>query len=332
MNEPKSEPNPEPTFSSLTPDLVLSAVEGHLGAFLDGSITPYNSYVNRVFGIADEDGNHYIVKFYRPGRWSDEAIAEEHAFLADCAEAEVPVVPPIPAKDGATLARAEGFRFAVFPRVRARTFDIAGDEDWLRIGRAVGRLHRAGSVRAAPSRLRLTPEDTTARYLARFAQDGLVHPDCRAEFSSCCTEALGIIESRFAELAQKPAHRIHGDLHRGNILENGALTILDFDDMMTGPAVQDLWLLLPGHRAESTKEINLLLEGYEEFSEFDRASLGLIEPLRFMRHVYFLAWCAIQRRDEGFAGRFPGWGERAFWIAETEDLLTQLGFLRAERG
>lgn len=330
MSEAESIPNSEPSFSSLTPDLVLSAVEGHLGAFLDGSITPYNSYVNRVFGIADEDGNHYIVKFYRPGRWSDEAIAEEHAFLADCAEAEVPVVPPIPAKGGATLARAEGFRFAVFPRIRARTFDITGDEDWLRIGRAVGRLHRAGTVRAAPSRLRLTPQDTTARYLARFAEEGLVHPDSRAEFSSCCTEALELIESRFAELSRAPAHRIHGDLHRGNILENGALTILDFDDMMTGPAIQDLWLLLPGHRAESTKEINLLLEGYEEFSEFDRASLGLIEPLRFMRHVYFLAWCAIQRHDEGFAGRFPGWGGRAFWIAETEDLITQLGFLHAE--
>lgn len=320
----------ESAFANLTPDLVMASIERHLGVYLDGMVTPYNSYVNRVFGVADEDGNHFIVKFYRPLRWTDEAIREEHAFLADCAGAEVPVVPPIASREGDTLSFAEGFRFAVFPRIRARTFDVTTDADWLRIGRAVGRLHRASRVREAPSRLRLSPDDTTARYLARFAEEKLVHPDCRGEFDACCAEALRIIGDRFARLAPGAIHRIHGDLHRGNILDNGALTILDFDDMMTGPAIQDLWLLLPGHLADSMREMNLLLEGYEEFNEFDRTTLALVEPLRFMRHVYFLNWCAIQRDDEGFAGRFPGWGDRAFWITETEDLSSQLGFLREE--
>ena len=317
-------------FSGLTPDLVISAVEEHLGVFLDGMVTPYNSYVNRVFGLADEDGNHFIAKFYRPGRWSADAIAEEHAFLADCAEAEVPVVPPLPSREGSTLAAVEGFRFAVFPRVRARTFDITSDDDFTRLGRAVGRLHRAGRTRSAPHRLRCAPESTTARYIGDIEAAGLVHPDCRAEFAECCDEALAIVADRFAAVEPASMHRIHGDLHRGNVLDSGALTILDFDDMMTGPAVQDLWMLLPGHMGDSRREMNLLLEGYEEFADFDRATVALVEPLRFMRHVYFLAWCAIQRNDEGFDARFPGWGGRAFWIAETEDLLAQLAILRGE--
>ncbi len=317
-------------FSGLAPDLVISSVEEHLGVFLDGMVTPYNSYVNRVFGLADEDGNHFIAKFYRPGRWSPEAIEEEHVFLADCAEAEVPVVPPIASRKGSTLGEVEGYRFAVFPRVRARTFDIAGEEDYARLGRAFGRLHRAGSVRSAPHRLRCTPESTTARYVRDIEDADLVHPDCRAEFFECCDEALEILSARFAAVDPASMHRIHGDLHRGNVLDSGSLTILDFDDMMTGPAVQDLWMLLPGHLDDSRREMNLLLEGYEEFADFDRATLALVEPLRFMRHVYFLAWCAIQRDDEGFDARFPGWGGRAFWIAETEDLLAQLSVLRGE--
>jgi Ser/Thr protein kinase RdoA (MazF antagonist) len=317
-------------FSGLGPDLIISAVEAHLGVFLDGMVTPYNSYVNRVFGLADEDGNHFIAKFYRPGRWTTEAIAEEHAFLADCAEAEVPVVPPIASREGSTLGVVEGFRFAVFPRVRARTFDIAGDEDYERLGRAVGRIHRAGQARSAPHRLRCAPESTTARYVRDIENDGLVHPDCRAEFAECCEEALAIVSDRFSSVGSAATHRIHGDLHRGNVLDSGSLTILDFDDMMTGPAVQDLWMLLPGQLADSRREMNLLLDGYEEFADFDRATLSLVEPLRFMRHLYFLAWCAIQRNDEGFAERFPGWGGRAFWITETEDLRAQLAILRGE--
>jgi len=323
----------DPAFAKLTPDLVIAAVERHLGVFLDGMITPYNSYINRVFGVADEDEAQYIVKFYRPGRWHDDAIADEHAFLYDCAEAEVPVVPPVRSKDGESLGIQDGFRFAVFPRVRARTFDINGDGDWLRVGRAIGRMHRAACKRPAPSRLRCTPTDTTARYIADISGLNLVHPDCKEEFSSICAEALSIIEPLFCALGEKAMHRIHGDCHRGNILERpgpdgSAITLLDFDDMMTGPAIQDLWLLLPGHLGDSMREINLLLEGYEEFQDFDRSALALVEPLRFMRHLYFLNWCAIQRNDEGFETRFPGWGNKAFWITETEDLAAQLGYLR----
>ncbi len=331
-------------FAGLDPDSILTAIEGHLGTFLDGSLVPYNSYVNRVFGVADEDGNGYIAKFYRPGRWSDEAILEEHSFLADCAASEIPVVPPIAADNTraasgnpaagdfpATLGIHGDFRFAVFPRVRARTFEIERDEDWLRAGRVIGRLHAEGARRKAPNRLRLTPESTTSKYVEDFLSRGLVHPDMRDEFSEACAEGLRLVNEAFEGIDPASFIRIHGDFHRGNLLaggESAPLTVIDFDDMMTGPAVQDLWLLLPGHLSDSTKEINLLLEGYEEFREFDRTQLSLIEPLRLMRQVYFLAWCAVQREDSGFLERNPDWGGRAFWITETEDLIAQLAYLR----
>lgn len=328
MNEQKS------GFAGLDPELVMDAVERHCGIRLDGSVTPYNSYVNRVFGLADEDERRYVAKFYRPGRWTRGAILEEHRFLADCAQAEIPVVAPIAGLSGETLGEAEGFSFAVFPELRARTFDVYGDEDWLRLGRTIGRLHAVGRARTAPARLRCAPDGTTTRYVESLTDANLVHPDCADDFARICDEALARIGPLFGQLSPGDFHRIHGDCHRGNILQNsgGAITLIDFDDMMTGPAIQDLWLLLPGHLGESMRETNLLLEGYEEFAPFNRATLALVEPLRFMRQIYFLAWCATQRDDPGFAERNPGWGTRAFWITETEDLAAQLGYLAAPDG
>lgn len=326
-------------FGSLTPDRILGAVEEHCGVFLDGSLTTYNSYINRVFGVKDDDEKRYIVKFYRPGRWTAEAISDEHAFLADCANAEIPVVPPLSGKNGATagtlkVAAEEGtdaaeIRYAVFPFRPGRTFDIATEDDWVRTGRAIGRMHRAGAARKAASRIRCTPEETTARYIQNLTGNALIHPDCLEDFVRVATDALDRIEPLFDSLSESAFQRIHGDCHRGNILESAEreITLIDFDDMMVGPAVQDLWLLLPGHLNESMREMNLILEGYEQFADFNRATLELIEPLRFMRHVYFLNWCAIQRDDAGFAARFPGWGSRAFWIQENEDLTTQLAYL-----
>lgn len=334
----------QPDFSRLTPDLVMDAIESHTGLFLDGTLVPYNSYVNRVFGVTDEDENSYIAKFYRPGRWGSDAILDEHAFLADCAAADIPVVAPIPlvsnattysvATSGtseavATLGAHEGFLFALFPRVRARSFDIYGDADWIRVGRVIGRMHVAGAKRPAPSRLRMTPADTTRRYIDSILDNRLVHPDCLDDFTQICRDALETIERGFDALAGGSNLRIHGDMHRGNLLDRGesGITIIDFDDMMTGPAIHDLWLLLPDHLENSMKEMNLLLEGYEEFRDFDRRTLALVEPLRFMRHIYFLAWCAVQRNDAGFADRNPDWGTKAFWITETEDLSAQLDWM-----
>lgn len=359
-------------FSSLTPDSILSAAENFTGEKFDGTITPYNSYVNRVFGLTGEDGRDYVIKFYRPGRWSRDAVLDEHKFLADCSAAEVPVVPPLSSSlsgDEATVGSAEGLYFAVFPRLRARTFDIYTDEDWVRTGRAVGRMHIAARDRTAPHRLQCTPQQTTIPYITMLLNQNLVTPELQQEFTGVCGDALDyVLDAYAAVFGEADDHgvyhteafrRIHGDCHRGNILEqftspspssadtedSSIITLIDFDDMMTGPAVQDLWLLLPGYRRDSEHELELLLKGYEEFISPDddagdgirtarapeiRRQLRLIEPLRFMRNIYFLAWTAVQRNDEGFSARNPGWGTKAFWETEIEDLKTQLRVLEEE--
>jgi len=369
-------------FSLLTPDRIISAAESFTGKSFDGTITPYNSYVNRVFGLTGEDGTDFIIKFYRPGRWTKEAVAEEHQFLKDCKEAEVPVVAPLssagfPEKTTGTFmcsrnliseTPSTAFYYAVFPRLRARTFDIYTDEDWIRTGRAIGRMHLAGQKRSAPHRLQCTPQQTTIPYITMLLEQNLVTPVLQHEFTGICSSALDYVleayASVFGEADENGMYhtaafrRIHGDCHRGNILEQfvsqspasadtedtSSITLIDFDDMMTGPAVQDLWLLLPGYRKDSERELELLLKGYEEFICPDgnggssstgtvpgiRRQLRLIEPLRFMRNIYFIAWTAVQRNDEGFSKRYPEWGSKAFWETEIEDLKTQLGVLEEE--
>jgi len=308
----------------------VAGVERAAGLVLDGTLNPYPSYVNRVYGLRGEDGTALVAKFYRPGRWSREAILDEHRFLADCAEAELPVAAPLAGPDGSSLhelALAGGeagqlFRFALFPKMGGRNFDAESDEDWFRLGSVVGRLHAAGRRRTAPARALLEPVGLTAGFVAELLADGQVHPKYRGDFESICSRILGLIAPRFDGLETL---RIHGDCHRGNILDRpgAGLLVIDFDDMMNGPAVQDLWLLLPGYAADCARELAMLLDGYEQFSPFDRSTLALIEPLRFMRLIYFLAWRARQRGDHWFAASFPDWGNEAFWIKEVEDLRVQ---------
>jgi Ser/Thr protein kinase RdoA (MazF antagonist) len=275
-----------------------------------------------------------VVKFYRPGRWTREAINEEHLFLLDCAAAEIPVIAPLRGGDGETIHEAATdesgaearFFFALFPRVGGRTFEPETDDDFLRLGSLLGRVGAVAAGREAPARALCTPA-LAAGFVEELLAEGLVHADCVEEFSAVCGGTLRGIEPLFNGV---PMRRIHGDCHRGNIIDRPGrdlpgtgLALIDFDDMMRGPPVQDLWLVLPGSAAESRRETELLLEGYTQFAPFDRASLSLIEPLRFMRMIYFLAWRARQRDDYWFRSHFPDWGTEAFWIKETEDLRTQ---------
>ena len=327
------------TFDLLTPYVVVNSVQEAFALRLDGMLTAYPSYVNRVYGLADEDGKEYIVKFYRPGRWSLDAIDDEHQFVIDCAEADLPVVAPIADDEGVTLqsvTAAEGDReveyaFALFPKRSGRSFDAEGDEDWNRLGSLIGRIHTAAALRDAPFRLVCTPEKSTVGFVDELEEAGIVHPDCREEFFRLAREYLQWISPIFAGVASQ---RIHGDCHRGNILDRPGegLLIIDFDDMMMGPAVQDLWLLLPDKAQECARELELILEGYQNFRPFDPASLRLIEPLRLMRMLYYLAWSARQRDDRRFRESFPEWGGEAFWIKEIEDLRTQIEVIHEELG
>ena len=312
-------------FDALSPSLILEAVEAAFGIVPDGSLTPYSSYVNRVYGLRAEDGPEYVVKFYRPGRWTEEAILEEHLFLDDCAKAELPVVAPMEDSSGSTLpaveieGEAEAFFFALFPKRGGRSFDAESESDWLRLGSLAGRLHLVGARRQAPSRARLGPELAFANL---SLVEPLVHPEFREEFGEVCRETL---ERTSEELRAIAPRRIHGDLHRGNILERPGegLLLLDFDDMMTGPPIQDLWLLLPGRSSECARELSLLVEGYSEFSELEAGSVDLIETLRFYRILHFLAWRSLQRDDNWFKRDYPDWGSRSFWIRELEDFRDQ---------
>ena len=319
-------------FQSLSPEKAVHAVEQAHQIVLDGTMESYPSYVNRVYGIRGEGGERFVVKFYRPGRWTREAVRDEHDFLLDCAEAEIPVIAPLRGGDGETIHEAVGtdgeqaFLFALFPRVGGRTFEPETDDDLLRLGSLLGRCQAAAARRDAPHRALCTPGALTVSFVNELLGEGLVHSECVRDFQAVCDDTLAAIAPLFDGIVPR---RIHGDCHRGNIIDrpDRGLALIDFDDMMMGPPVQDLWLVLPGYAADSRREIGLLLEGYTRFAPFDRATLRLIEPLRFMRMIYFLVWRARQRNDYWFRASFPEWGSEAFWIKETEDLRTQAGVI-----
>lgn len=319
--------DPTSDFSHLVPDVMLDAVEDALGSRMSGVATPLPSYINRVYEIQTMNGERLIAKFYRPGRWSREAIEEEHAFTLDCAEADIPVVPPVVLPSGKTLHEADGIYFAIFQKRLGRQFEIRSRTDWLRVGSLLGRLHVAGSRREAVHRTNLHPEDSTADHLNYLLDHERVTPRHVPEFEILAGAILDEISGLFDDCA---FIRIHGDLHGGNILSRSSegLMLIDFDDMMMGPSVHDLWLLLPGPVKDCRFEINLLIRGYEQFREFDEATLRLVEPLRVMRMIYYLAWCAHQVDDYKFRQDNPHWGTDAFWQRENADLAMQLHVIR----
>ena len=323
-----------PGFDKLSPQIVLSAVEAAFNLELESTVTRFPSYVNRVYGLQGSDGTLYVVKFYRPGRWSREALLEEHSFIKELAGEEFPVVPPIRDIDGDTLAELileSGethvlYCFALFPRRSGRLFDAEGDEAWLRIGALCGRLHTVGARSQAEHRQIISPRVTTAEHLASLRDEGLIPADVISEFTRITDRALSLIAPLFKSV---PFIRLHGDLHRGNILDRGdeGLLLIDLDDMARGPAMQDLWLLMPGRYGEVGREMSLLAEGYENFLPFPREQLPLMEPLRLMRMIHFIAWSSRQRHDRDFPLNFPDWGSRGWWLGEIEDLKDQLAVI-----
>ena len=318
------------SFDLLTPQAVFTALEGAFGLRLDGTLTTYPSYINRVYGVRDDEGIEYVAKFYRPGRWSWETIRQEHAFVLECAAADIPVVAPIADPEGDTLCEVEvdgsgvdeSFPFALYPKRGGRSFDAETDEAWMRLGSVVGRCHAVGRRGEASGRPVCTPSTWTRPFVGELLEANLVHPEIAGEFTDFAEDQLETLEPLFAGVALQ---RIHGDCHRGNLLDRPGegLMIIDFDDMMMGPPVQDIWLLLPGHATDCGRELTMLLEGYETFADFPWDTLRLIEPLRLMRMIHFLAWQARQREDHWFRREYPDWGTKQFWIREMEDLKTQ---------
>ncbi len=323
--------NTSPAFEDLTPDLIIGSVEKALERPMTGLTSPLPSYINRVYELESRDGERFVAKFYRPGRWADEALSDEHRFVLDCAVHEIPVITPLVLPGGGTIGQAGSIRFAVYPKRWGREIEITGDDDYRRLGQLIGRVHGAGAERNAPSRVVLHPGLSMADDVKTLVDGGFVSPSYLRMFVGLCSEIIDLSAPLF-ETAERI--RLHGDCHGKNFLHRPGegIMIIDFDDMVTGPPVQDLWLLLPDHAAKCRREMNLLLEGYEQFREFDDRTLRLIEPLRAMRIVYFLAWCSRQKDDYKFRTLFPDWGNDRFWANEISDLEQQLGIIRKDLG
>lgn len=307
------------SFENLMPDRILEAIEAGMDCELTGLTSPLPSYINRVYELQALDGERLIAKFYRPGRWKRTALQDEHDFVLDCAADEIPVVAPLALADGKTIGEYEGILYAVFPKKSGREMELHTDEGWRRLGSLVGRIHLAGSRRGAQHRLRMHPETTTLPEI-RMLLDGRFMSARQAERFKEVTSR--IVEIAVREFDGVELQRIHGDCHRANILERSGegLMVIDFDDMVMGPVVQDIWLLLPGHANTTRHEINLIIDGYEQFMEFDDRQLRLVEILRAMRIIYFLSWCSTQVDDFKFQSNFPDWGSELFWQREIADL------------
>lgn len=309
-------------FSNLTPNLVLELVEQATQRHCTNLCRPLTSYINRVYETEMEDGDWIVIKFYRPGRWSLTALQDEHDFVSELVEAEIPVVAPIQDMDGNTLHCQHGMYYTIFPKRGGRALDEPSEAQWLEVGRLIARVHSIGADHSAKSRIQMSPAHSTEDQIVYLLDHHFENDGIRRSFEQTVDDILDLIEPLFDEASLL---RIHGDCHKNNILcrPDEPLTLIDFDDMAEGPAVQDFWMLLPGHLKDSQRELNLFLEGYETFRPFNRATLRLIEPLRFMRMIHYLAWCARQKDDGGFARLSPDWGSDAFWRQEIQDLRIQ---------
>jgi Ser/Thr protein kinase RdoA (MazF antagonist) len=310
-------------YSQLSPEIVLDALEA-AGHRCDGRVLALNSYENRVYQIGLEEGDPVVAKFYRPGRWSDAAIVEEHAFSAELAAQEIPVIAPT-VRDGESLHVHRGFRYAVFPRRGGRWPELATavDREW--VGRFLGRIHGVGRAGWFQARTRLSLEDL-GRTARDFVLDGDWMPDYLAvKYEELTDVLLDAVEARAFEWGGARLGRILGDCHRGNILWTDlGPHFVDLDDCLTGPAVQDIWMLLSGSQHEMRSELVDVLKGYEQFLPFDRGELELIEPLRALRMIHYSAWLARRWDDPAFPRAFPWFAEPRYWEEHYRALDEQL--------
>ena len=313
----------EAPYSELSPQMVLDAIEA-VGHRCDGRVLALNSYENRVYQIGIEDASPLVAKFYRPARWTDAMIREEHAFACELAAQEIPVVAPL-VSDGVSLHVHRGFRYAVFPRRGGRWPELGTSDERLWVGRFLGRIHAVGRAARFHERARLSVEDL-GRKARDFVLEGDWMPDYLAtKYADVTDELLEEVEARAEGWRGATLGRILGDCHRGNILwTDQGPHFVDLDDCLTGPAIQDLWMLLAGGQEEMRTGLRDLLEGYEQFLPFDRGEIALIEPLRALRMIHYSAWLARRWHDPAFPQAFPWFAEPRYWEQHYRALEEQL--------
>lgn len=323
-------------FYDITPERILRAVES-IGVRCTGRCLAMNSMENRVYDVeievddittASPRDRYRVVKFYRPGRWSAEQIQEEHDFLFDLAAADIPVIAPIKDEAGRSLwtDQDSGIFFTVFPKCGGRSPDEFSDEQYEWMGRLLARMHMVGAKRPAPHRVKIGPQSYGRESLAFLVESGMIEPTSRTRYIAVVEALCEICEPLFQDL---PLQRIHGDCHRGNILwGNEGPFLVDFDDMVQGPPVQDMWLIVPGRDRESMIQLDLLVEGYEQMRSFDRRSLKLIEPLRALRLIQYCAWIGRRWSDPAFQRIFVHYNTANYWQQEIAQLEEQLRYIR----
>ena len=299
-------------FAELQPDDILTAME-ELGFHCDGRFLALNSYENRVYQIGIEDGQPIVTKFYRPGRWSDEAILEEHSFSVELADADIPVVAPL-TPGGKSLHQSGIFRLSVSPSKGGRAPDLDNEDLLRQLGRLVARMHLLGDTKPFLHRPRLDVETYGYQSVDFLLDEAFIPLELEDAYQGITDHLFDNIDACFERAGHVRDLRLHGDFHPGNVLVAGdRLHIVDLDDARTGPAVQDLWMFLSGDRNEQTPQLATLLDGYQEFRTFDARELNLIEALRTLRIMHYSAWLARRWEDPAFKIAFPWFNSNRYW-------------------
>jgi Ser/Thr protein kinase RdoA (MazF antagonist) len=310
-------------YAALTPEVVLDAVAA-LGLRPDGRLLALSSYENRVYQIWLDEGPPVVAKFYRPGRWSEAQIDEEHAFAHELAEREIPVVAP------QSSSSFGGFRVAVYPRRGGRTPELGDPKTLEWIGRFLGRIHAVGAIRKFVHRESLTPRTFGHDARAHLLKSSLVPADLIDAWKAVTEQALQLVEACYARCEVK-AIRLHGDCHPGNILWTpDGPHFVDLDDSRMGPAMQDLWMLLSGDRASMSLQLREVLKGYEQFMAFDRSELNILEALRTLRLIHYSAWIARRWDDPAFPAAFPWFNTQRYWQDRILELREQIALMQEE--
>jgi Ser/Thr protein kinase RdoA (MazF antagonist) len=315
------------SYSSLTPDCVLNALES-LGMRCDGRLLALNSYENRVYQVGIEDSVPLVAKFYRPARWTDTAILEEHAFVQELAEREIPVVPAL-VIEGRTLHEFDGFRFSVFPKHGGRAPELENRDTLEWMGRFLGRIHAVGALKPFQHRPELNIETFGVIPRDYLLANNFIPADLDVAYRSVAEQALDGVRHCYARAGDVKMLRLHGDCHAGNVLwTDDGPHFVDFDDSRMGPAVQDLWMLLSGERADMVRQMGDVLAGYEDFCEFDPRELHLVEALRTLRLIHYSGWLAQRWDDPAFKQAFPWFNTQRYWQDRILELREQIALMQ----
>lgn len=310
-------------YNNLNPDLILHAIES-VGFLCSGSLLALNSYENRVYQVGIEESAPMIAKFYRPGRWSNAAILEEHQFALELEEQEIPVVAPWRSATQQTLHEYQGHRFALFKRWggRALELDSLSQLEWM--GRFIGRLHAVGACHSFQHRLHINVQSYGYQPYQFLIEHHFIPDFLKENYCRIMESVLQKVETRFQQAGKLNVIRLHGDIHVGNVLWNDAGPhIVDLDDCMMGPAIQDIWMLLSGNEAQMQLQLEYILSGYREFHDFNPRELLLIEALRTLRMIHYSAWLAKRWEDPAFPISFPWFNTSRYWQEQLQNLQDQ---------